>query len=50
MKKHCKCIKAVFLNKAIIYKKPYRERNKQNLNFTFIIKRKCTAANQFIII
>ena len=49
MKKHCKRIRAIFLNKAIIYKKPYRERNKQNLNFTPIIKRKRIVINQFTV-
>jgi len=49
MKKHCKRIRAILLKKAIIYKKPYRERNKQNLNFTLIIKRKRIVINQFTV-
>jgi len=49
MKKHCKRIRAIFLKKAIIYKKPYRERNKQNLNFTLIIERKRIVINQFTV-
>jgi len=45
VKEHYKRIKAIFLNKAIIYKKPYKERNKQNLNFTLITKYKYIITN-----
>jgi len=45
VKKYYKRVKAIFLNRAITYKKPYKEKNKQNLNFTLIIKRKCTVAD-----
>jgi len=45
VKEYCECTKAIFLNKAITYEKPYRERNKQNLNFTLITKRKRTVAD-----
>ena len=45
VKEYYKYVRVIYLNKAITYEKLYRERNKQNLNFTLIIKCKCTVAD-----